>query len=241
MNLSFSKFCTELVFSSLTKNTTKGPGRTELHGKWGERKYWDLSAGKTLPLSSHPVFGSSPVPISLLPLGIANGCHLLFMPAYCPTYACFSHFEESCCLEQLFSFQAQPPFPAEGVTALMLGGDALVGKLSCPKTCQAAQCLDNLSLPISTTGSCQGVSALFPLAIMCQKWTMHIFKVLNPSGFRRCYTKFLCTSLYNIYLCFLFRKSVAVFFPSHIWKVKQSMVWLQTLHTLPPLKAAFLS
>lgn len=50
----------------------------------------------------------------------------------------FPHSTESCCLERLFSFKAQTPLPAEAVRARMLGGDALVGKLSCPKICQAA-------------------------------------------------------------------------------------------------------
>lgn len=61
------------------------------------------------------------------------------MSAYYSAYAYFPHSKESSCLERPFSFQAQPPFPAEAVTGLMLDGDAFVGKLSFPKMCQAAQ------------------------------------------------------------------------------------------------------
>lgn len=51
----------------------------------------------------------------------------------------FPHSKESCCLERLFGLQAHPPFPAGAVTALMLDGGVLAGKLSCPKMCQAAR------------------------------------------------------------------------------------------------------
>jgi len=42
----------------------------------------------------------------------------------------FPHSKEPCCLERMFVFQAQPPSPAEAVTALVLVGGVLVRKLS---------------------------------------------------------------------------------------------------------------
>lgn len=58
------------------------------------------------------------------------------------------YFPHSCGLEWLFSFPAQPPFPPEAVTLLLLDADVLVGKLECPRTCPAD------GLPRQPTSSC---------------------------------------------------------------------------------------
>lgn len=242
-HLFFSKACTELAFSTQTRSATKGPSQSELHGKWGERKHWETSAVKTFPLSPAPVFGSSPVAISFLPLGIAKGfaCHLQFVPAYDLAYALFSPLRGVL----LPGRAAQFPSPSSFLSWSSCCSDAgwrcfLWGNFHAPKHATLPNCLHNPLLPSSTTGSCWRLSALFPSAFRCQKWTIPIFQGFKSSVFWRCYTELLARSLYNIYLCFLFRTSVVVFFPSHIWKVKQSMVWWQTLRTLHPLKAACL-
>lgn len=78
-HLFFSNVCTELAFSSLTWSAKRALVKVNSMGKGGGGgEYWETSAGKTLPLSPPLVFGSSPVPISPPPLGIANdiACHL---------------------------------------------------------------------------------------------------------------------------------------------------------------------
>lgn len=78
--------CWELAFSSLM-SAAKGPSQIELHRKWGGRKYWE-----DFPLCPPLVFGSSPAPVSLLPLGISDDifCHCHFMSTYYPMWALFS-------------------------------------------------------------------------------------------------------------------------------------------------------
>lgn len=183
-----------------------------------------------------PLSDSFSVPISLLPPGTANEVfyHLHFVSILHTLY-----FPHSCGLERLFSFPAQPPFPPEAVTPLLLGAGVVVGKLECPRRCQAA------GLPRQPPPACQCkwelLESICPFCFHRQVSEVnhtHHFKALNTSVFRSCYTELPARMLCNIYLCFLFRKSVTVLFPSHIWKAKQSMVWLQTLQTLPPLKAA---
>lgn len=80
--------CLFLTNKECNKGASSNWALQEMRGK----EIWRNQCKEDFPLCPPLVFGSSPVPVSLLPLGIVNDifCHWHFMPTYYPTWALFS-------------------------------------------------------------------------------------------------------------------------------------------------------